>query len=59
MKFDSKPDTPEKFLVTLKHKQREPIRIQILRLLLQLIHKQQMLLLNKLGLTKIQRIVQK
>ena len=58
MKFDSKTDTPENFLVTLQ-KKRKPIRIQILQLLLQLIHMQQMLLMNRLGLTEIQRVAQK
>ena len=56
MKFDSKTDTPENFLATLQ-KQRK--FIQILQLLFQLIHMQQMLLLNKLGLTKMQCVAQK
>ena len=58
MKFDSKTDTPENFLVTLQTKATKAL-LQILQLLLQLIHMQQMLLLNKLGLTKIQRVAQK
>ena len=58
MKLDSKTDTPENFLVTLQ-KQQKLIRILVLQLLLQLIHMQQMLLLNKRGLTKIQRVAQK
>ena len=59
LKFDFKTDTPDDFLVTLQRKARKPIRMQILRLSLQLIHMQRMRLLNKLGLTKTHRIAQK
>ena len=59
MKFDSKTDTPAFFWSHYKQKQQKLIWIQILQLLLHVIHMQQMLLLNKLGLTKTQRVAQK
>ena len=58
MKFDSKTRL-KIFWSRYKQKQQKPIRIQILRLLLLLMHMQQMLSLNELASTRKQRVAQK